>query len=280
MSDDLYAKGVTADNLRILLAFWPQLMADGEQITQEIQNDLETLFSVDAEYVGWCYLYELPVKEHMALAMAINLQNLGDFLSTEQVVEWMSQLTNAPSQIGEIPKIHEHIGQHFTLAPAPTPTIAQKLEFQSSIAPLLGNVQSISNSLRCILYHGCFLNELIERVRSGDDAALFSAVRMDATVIGCPSVVQRISKASLLKDGKFFNKLKSAINGKQTKREQANFQMMRLVLEILHETGAGKLSDKQLHKLFIEELNLYSRDADPKALRKFANTYMKKKATT
>lgn len=68
------------------------------------------------------------------------------------------------------------------------------------------------------------------------------------------------------------------------KREQANFQKMRLVFEVLHEVGASRLSDSQLHQLFVEELDLYSSNAksggNAKALRKFADTYMKRSTTT
>ncbi len=98
------------------------------------------------------------------------------------------------------------------------------------------------NTLICVLYHGCFLNDLIERVRAGDDKSLFDAVRVDATAIGCWPVVERISKAALIKDEEFFDALKNAINGPMAKREQANFQKMRLVLEVLHEAGATRLS--------------------------------------
>ena len=131
-----------------------------------------------------------------------------------------------------------------------------------------------------MLYHGCFLNELIERVRSGDDKALFAAVRIDKTVIGCPSVIKRTSRAAIMNDEEFFNNLRNALEGKKTKLEQENFQMMRLAIEILHESGAARLNDKQLWQLFVEELDLYSRNSSPKALRKFVDTYMKKNATT
>jgi len=56
------------------------------------------------------------------------------------------------------------------------------------------------------------------------------------------------------------------------------------VFEVLHEAGATRLSVSQLHQLFVEELKLYSSNAkgggNVKALRKFADTYMKKSATT
>jgi len=53
---------------------------------------------------------------------------------------------------------------------------------------------------------------------------------------------------------------------------------------VLHEAGATSLSDEQLQQLFVDELKLYSGNekggGSTKALRKFAETYMKKNATT
>lgn len=280
MIETSYAKGVAAGDLRILLNFWPSFFAKYESTQQDMQADKD--FPADVAAFTWCYLYELPIREHLTLALTNSAQNLNDFLSVEQLGNWFGQLKTAPSQVGEIPVVVSRISEHFNTLPDLDEAQTQKL--QPSLATLLGINLSIFNTLRCVLYHGCFLNELIERVRSNDDAALLAAVRMDATVIGCPSVVQRISKASILNEEEFFNDLKNAINGKQTKREQGNFQMMRLVLEVLHEAGANRLSDAQLNQLFVEELDLYSGNAKgggcAKALRKFADTYMKKNATT
>jgi hypothetical protein len=151
------------------------------------------------------------------------------------------------------------------------------------MANALGIASSMFNTLRCVLYYGCFLNELVERVSSGDDKALFKALRIDPTVLGCKPVVERISKAALLKEEEFFELLKKAINSPMAKLEQENFQMMRLVFEVLHEAGASRLSDEQLRQLFVDELDLYAGNATGggcrDALRRFADTYMKKNAT-
>ena len=147
-----------------------------------------------------------------------------------------------------------------------------------------GVTLSICQSLLCVLYHGCFLNELIERARNGNDKALFDAIRLDPTVIGCKTSIERISQAALLQDSKFFTKLKAALNGNITKREQQNFQKMRLVFEILFESKSDRLNDEQLYDLFVKTLKLYSwneiNGGNAKALRKFVDTYMKKQATT
>lgn len=276
------AKGTTAEDLRIFLEFWPRFIAEGEESRQGMAEDRDKLLGEDALPFAWCHLYELPFKEHVVLALTDIAQNFDEMLDPKQVVSWLNELAASRSQIGEVPSLVAKIGQHFDAMPNPSKEQGEKI--RPVLANTFGKACSMLNAMSCVLYHGCFLNELIERVRTGDDKALFDAVRIDPTVIGCISVSSRISKATLLQDNSFFAKLKAAINGKMAKREQANFQKMRLVLEVLHEAGATRLSDAQLHELFVEELKLYSGNAkgggNAKALRKFADTYMRKNATT
>ena len=282
MNESLYAKGITAEDLRIFLVFWPKLFTEVEKERQGMVEDGDKVFSDDALPFSWCYLYELPIKEHLVHVLTSIIKNFEGMLDQEQVLKWFNELATARSQIGELPGIIAKIGGHYDEMEDISKEHAEKL--RPMLADTFGKCYSMINTLHCVLYHGCFLNELIERVRAGDDKALFDAIRIDSTVICCLSVSSRISKAALLKDNSFFIKLKAAINGKLAKREQANFQKMRLVLEVLHEAGAIRLSNDQLHELFIEELKLYSGNAkqggNAKALRKFADTYMKKSTTT
>ena len=277
MDETQYAKGITAADLRTFLEYWPQLIGEWEEAWQEFRDDKDKIFTDDAAPFAWCTLYELPIGEHLTQANAAIVQRLGGALSNEQVIDWQKQLAASPSQVGELPSITAKVGQHFDAMENPSKAQAEKLRLVQ--ADILGKGWSMFNSLHCVLYYGCFLNELIARVRTGDDKALFDAVRIDSTVVGCKPVIERISKATLLRDACFFDRLKNAINGKMSKREQDNFQKMRLVFEILHEKGATRLNDRQLQQLFVEELRLYSKDND-KALRKFADTYMKKNTTT
>lgn len=276
-----YAEGITAETLRTFLALWPLISHEAEDAQRMLIQDKDKLFGNETEFLAWCFLYELPMKQHAAAVMEGTLEGYAKIVQKEQVDAWHEQLVGTPGQIAALPGVLSQIEQHFDTQEV---TKAEAQEMLSTLATCLGLSVSLYNSLRCVLYHGCFLNELIERVRKQDDKALFDAVRIDPTVIGCPSVSVRISKATLLQEAPFFKKLKAAINGKQVKREQANFQKMRLVLEVLHESGATRLSDEQLHELFVEELKLYSAHAEgggsAKALRKFCDSYMKKNATT
>jgi len=281
MTVNHFAQGITSEDLRLFLAFWPQLFSEVEEAQQMFIDIKGKLLSDDIEPFAWCYLYELPFKQHMAQANAAIIQGYGGLLNVEQVTDWFKQIVDTPGQVGALPDVYRQIGLHFDAAELSDEDSERLLP---NIAGIFGLGLSMRYTLSSVLYHGCFLNELIERIRAGDDKALFDAVRIDSTVIGCISVACRISKAALLQDTRFFTQLKAAIEGKMAKREQANFQKMRLVFEVLHEAGASRLSDSQLHQLFVEELGLYASNAkgggNAKALRKFADTYMKKSATT
>ena len=275
MHDKFYAKGITAEDLRTFLEVWPRFATEGEELKLMLIEDKEILFGKDAVPFSWCHLYELPVKEHMVATMT-------GFLLDEKLLEIFKNMVKCPSQIAALPETVKQIDEYLNALEIPSK------EEVREVLPLLGVIIgvgfSVYNSLRCVLYHGCFLNELIQRIPLGEDKALFDAVRIDPTVIGCKPVMARISKATLLQDVKFFAKLKAALTGKIAKRGQANFQKMRMVLEIIHEAGGARLDDQHLHELFVKQLKLYSGNAkgggNAKALRKFADTYMKKSTTT
>jgi hypothetical protein len=277
--DAQYARDITAEDLRLFLEFWPKFSAEAVDAQKKFLEIKDELLNEDTEPFAWCHFYDLPFKQHITLTLAAMVE-IG-LINVDQITGWSKQVADTPGQIAAIPGVVRQIGEHFDATELGDED-AEKL--LPNAAAIFGLSMSMVYSLHCVLYHGCFLNELIERVRAGDDKALFDAVRIDPTVIGCISVSHRISKAALLQDNSFFAKLKAAINGKMAKREQANFQKMRLVFEVLHEAGASRLTDSQLHQLFVEELDLYASNAkgggNAKALRKFADTYMKKSATT
>lgn len=278
MNETNYAKGITAQNLRAFLELWPLVVVGIEDTKKAINECSDQLFDKEDEEFIWCYFYELPTKDLAVLLCTGLLQ----FVSLEQILGWFKQMADCPGNIGALPDIYSQVHEHLDARPNPTKDDLKTL--RPSQPMISAAFIAAQYSLYCVLYHGCFLNELIERARDGDDKALTDAIKIDASIIGCPTVVGKISKATRLQDVKFFSKLKSAINGKKEKVKQANFQKMRLVFEVLYEAGALRLTDKQLYQLFVEELKLYTANSkgggSEKALRKFADTYMKKNATT
>ena len=225
------------------------------------------------EPMPWCYLYELPFPAH--LAMCLRLSGTGGLLRSfaegENAIQQEAAIVDTAD--GSIAKALSELDQEGVEG------------LKDALPALLGVTYSLARSVQCILLFGCYLNELVARVREHqDDKALFNVLRIDPTAIGCVSILRRMSRATLTNDRKFAARLRAALSGKMKKREQANYQKMRLILLVLSEAGAGRLSDERLETLFVQELRLYtssSKHGDVRRnLRKFANEYMRRDAST
>lgn len=266
---------ISAADIRSFLEFWPSFSSEAEELRAMIVQDQELLFGNTVDSISWCHLYELPAQEHFHSLLVSQEVNFG-------LGEIFTKFTQSNNQIAAIPNSCNEIDLHFESFP--TLPKNEALVLLPLMLPMLANAISAYNSLVSLLYYGRFLNDLIDQVRNGDDKSLFNAISIDPTCIGCKPIISRISKAVLIQDVKFLSKVQATLGKKPENLEQGNFQKMRLVLEILHEFGASKLTDEELEKLFVEELNLYASNAagggSHDALRKFANTYMKKKSRT
>ena len=280
MNEIYYTKGITAKNLRSFLELWPLVEVGIEDTKKTINDCNDQLFDKDSDEFSWCYLYEFPTSDLIVFLFS----GLSGFVPHDQILSWFKQMADTPGNIGAVPDICSLVDEHFEARSNPSKADMEAL--RPSLPMISAAFIAMQYSLYCVLYHGCFLNELIERVRDGDNKALTDAIKIDKSIIGCPTVVGKISKAARLQDKKFFAKLKAAIDGKKEKLSQANFQKMRLIFQVLYEAGALRLTNNQLYKLFVEELKLYTANSKgggvERSLRDHADTFMKmkKKATT
>jgi hypothetical protein len=262
---------LSADDLKTLLSYVPLLFSEAEDVRTILQEKQDKILSPDNPKVSWCQFYELPAAQHVATGMVV--MGLTDELKT---------LAESPNQIQAMVSIIDKF------ASDDSELSDEDVEnFRSVSVALYAWIESIIRSLRSLMTYGLYLNDLIAVVRSGGsgaDKALLSAVKIDPTVLGCPSVIVRISRAVMLDDQKFLGDVQRAMNGKLDKREQKTYQDMRLVLQVLHEAGAPALNADDLYTLFHEELNLVRSevgDGDVKgALRQFAYQFMKQKAVS
>jgi len=267
---------ISTDDIRLFLEFWPQLKDDFHEACTYLSENEHDFFTKDSPKFSFCHLYELPIKHHVSTVLSPYLQD------NEALLNIFKDSAATDNQIAFLPEMVTRVSSHFDSMPPSTES--ERLDFAPYSTIILASASTMYHALNCVLYHGCFLNELIERVRDGNDKSLFDAIRIDPTVIGCKSVIERISKAALLRDKSFFTKLGAALKGNVAKREQANYQKMRLVLELLSECKADALNDDQLHELFVLTLKLYSPNehggGSTKSLRKFVDTYTRKQSTT
>lgn len=265
----------TAEDIRIFLELWPKFEAEFEEAMVEVSENASLIFKDSSFSLSWCQLYELPFKDQLSHSLAGLLQD-------ETFLQIFKSLASSGNQLAFVPEMLSQVNTYIDSWDEPTQEEAGEL--LPIVSAYLAINRSTFLSLQCVLYHGCFLNELLERARAGNDKALFDSIRIDPTIIGAQTAIKRYSKAAFLSDYNFFKKLKAALSGNKTKREQANYQKMRLVFEILHEAKATRLNDEQLYQLFVKELKLYSwnerEGGNAKALRKFADTYMKQNSST
>lgn len=66
------------------------------------------------------------------------------------------------------------------------------------------------NVLSIMLFHRT-LNAMVDEVRNGDDDSLFNAVRIDRSIITCPTFALRIAKAEIQNEKQFFIHLRSEV---------------------------------------------------------------------
>lgn len=134
------------------------------------------------------------------------------------------------------------------------------------------------NILSIMLFHRT-LDALVDEAREGNDDSFFNAVRIDRSIITCPTFALRIAKAEIKNDKQFFIRLRSSLKGPSKKHWEA-YKDLRYTFYILRQSGFDHMSDAQLEELLVHHLKLYpDTPSAQKNLRKHF-TESKKFATT
>lgn len=261
---------LTSEDLIVLLTLIPvyeEIIKDGQKT---IRKKRDKIFTPQSMSSSWHHLYELSYNEHLARFIV-------DIGQVEEVKEMAA--SDNPPQAG-IAALKEAIESEDGL------DLELDDESRLGLSLILGVTHSLSLNFKSLLTFGLYINELVAIVREGGkerDKALFNAIKIDPTVIGCPSISRRISQAILEDDQDFMKGLKKAFQGKFTKRENRVYQLQRLITQILLETNAPALGAEDLYKLFVEQLKIASKDRDSDIgdvannLRQFVYQFMKQK---
>ena len=125
-------------------------------------------------------------------------------------------------------------------------------------AHVIALATALQRNVLSVMIYKQSLSSLIAEAREGNDDSLFKAIRVDRSVVSCPTAALRISKAELLQEKLFFIRLKSALKGPSKKYMEA-YQGLRYSLVVLRELGFDQLSDAQLEHLLVDVLKVYSR---------------------
>lgn len=273
MKDQLHKEygKLSAGDIRILLSMLEALEIEAEVLTQDILSNprkRDKVFSLDEVQNVWAGYYELDFPTCVAAFMVQfgideELRHVSQSENQIQsLAEWVKSLDQDDFDDDDI-------------------TQAQWVKITRYVYAL--NTVLIKN-LHSLMVYGVYINDLVKIAREGKpekrDKALLAAIKIDPTVVGCATGIQRISRAVLMRDDKFLSSLQLAIEGKLGAKEDATYKKMRFVLQVLHEAKAQQLSDNQLMVLFVKQLNLYlAPNSAEKNLGEFARNFRKKKST-
>lgn len=268
---------LSPDDFLLFLDLSKSFLSGADEAKAILSNKEESFFAPDCEKPVWCHLYELPILEHAARGAVL----LGERDAIRRLASSGNQITEVCSLVNEV---NVEID-------AWEPTPEDKEELRKNLATIYALSFSLTSSFRSLMTFGLYLNDLIAIIRQGgpeSEKALLSAVKIDPTVVGCQSVLAYISRRTLLGDSKFLGKLGTAMNGKLSRSEKNDFEKVRIVLQVLHETGAKRLSAPDLYQLFVDELAIVEGDELSNSdvgnvennLRQFAYQFFKKKSVS
>lgn len=228
-------KKLTAEQFRALVDFLPEVRRQGDDLAAAVRSVAkERLDKLLVANYNWGALYELPFHVHAATVVVA--------LKLDGYVHEVAQSPDPQQRLLDDFDREDMIDDAVILADP------QKL---------IGMVFSLQRTLLSIMLYQRSMSSLIQEVREDDSAeALFKAVRIDRAVLAAPSVADRIARAELKGDEKFFLHLRSALRGPQKKAWEA-YKDLRYALVVLRELGLGDLSDVQLERLMVDTLGVY-----------------------
>lgn len=251
---------LTADQFRRVILLLPELQASSSDLSVELNKlPAAKLKSILGKDYFWARIYEVPFSEHVAWLLGA----MGKF-------QWIAEAVQSPDP------------QQFVL------DSAEELVTDSwdggewgifQLKDLIRLVVAGQRSILSIMVYGRSLSALVEEVRGGNDESLFAAVRIDRSILACPTFADRIAKAEILGDRHFFVRLRAAFKGLSGK-QWAAYHHLRYALAILREMDLDSVTDAQLEKLMVADLGVYANVPGARknlrkhyaASRKFATT--------
>ncbi len=237
MTQKEYGK-FTAEQLETISGYISEARQSGQLLEPLFQQaPAEKLQSILGDDFTWCDLYELPFGEHVGLMVLI--------------LNWQNELKIALQS--------EDPQQHFF-------DFIADIDFDKNWqggyqgcfeqSHLVGVLVSLVKTIKSIMVYHKSLNQLLEEVRSGNDKSLFDAVRIDRSMVACPTFAHRISMAELKNDKKFFIRLNKSLKGPSGKH-MVGLEELRFMLNVLVVDGPDQITDKGLETLLVEKLKLY-----------------------
>ena len=228
---------LTADQFSRLIGKLPEIRSGYSELQKELRGaSTKKVREVLAEGIWWAAFYEQPFVQHIALAL-IAIGFADKFVALTKAEDPQQALLDFVEAADDF----EPVGAD-----------GKELD----LGHVLAAVTSMQRTILSIMLYQKSLSALIAEAREGDDDSLFKAVRVDRSAMTCPSIAVRISKAQVLDDRRFFEKLRSALKGPSRKHWEI-YGDLRYSLAVLRELGFDAMSDAQLEHLLVDVLKVY-----------------------
>jgi hypothetical protein len=226
------------DQFKRLIGKLPEFRKESGALQEALRKaSAQNIRDLLGDGIWWAPLYELTFVEACALLLYVL-----------DKVEWIKSMAAAPDP------------QETALAELDKDT---PLEWNGgpggvfSKSDLFGLFVALQKNVLSIMLYKQSVCGLIEDAREhGDDDALFKAIRIDRSVVSCPTAAARISRAEVLGQKRFFLRLGSALKG-PSKKHWEGYRHLRYSLFMLREFGLDSISDDRLEHLLVKTLKVY-----------------------
>jgi hypothetical protein len=236
---------LSLEDLRGFLVLADQVDAMAADLRAHIDETEERVASVRPHMFGWGQYYDMPPVQHLALVL--RQFGLDGFVIRAALDE---NPTSALLALAEMEIPDEMV------ASEEQRTHAQKI---------VSLAVSLQRSFRAIGYYGKWMHELIA---SGSDDDLLRAITVDPVASGNQAMQDRLARAVFFGEGAFLERFRVALKG-PSKKISRQHNRIRVAGKLLVDAGAFPMPEKNLVRLFCDELKLYTAGEEPgRALKK------------
>ncbi|GAB3499484.1 hypothetical protein GCM10027399_24880 [Curvibacter fontanus] len=232
---------LTADQFREFIQIIPDVFATLRDTNERLASTPAAKFDsvMSGDYGSYSAVYELPFSQHLSmLIVALNRQgDVNEIAVSPDPQEAVLDLLRRRDEIEDDKPQHEAF----------------------SDSEVVALCYSLGRTMQSMATYGRSISSLLQDVRENSNHdSLFKAIRMDRTVIGCPTAMKHIAKAQIRDNNAFFKKLRSALVG-PSKKEWSGLDQMRYAFLTLRELEIHNLSEASLEELMVDKLQVYPR---------------------
>lgn len=227
----------SASRFREIYAHYYQQQKDNNELSGLIKEKPDSIKPL-SEAPPWSHFYELPYRTFLALCIL-------EFDLTETVHKIAQSDNKIQTFLEYMENLDDLIDTNESLS-----NEEKALRFSLVLA--------VMNQISSVSIHSQPLSTLVDKVRKGDDNALFDAVLVDRSIVSAPTIAHRIQIAHLMEDENFMELLSKAIKRSRPKRPEKELDDLRYMIEVIdEEIGLNNITRTKLHDILAKDLELY-----------------------